>query len=877
VGTGISVTATTGSYTLTGTDAGNYTVTQPSGLTADITAKVLTVTADDKSRAVGVANPVFTITYSGFIGGDSVADLGTVPVASTTATIASPVGMYPITASGGVDNNYSFNYVSGTLNVLIDTDGDGDPDITDSDDDNDGNPDGTDTNPLEVKVTDDALTVVEGQTASVNVLINDDFQAGANTSITQTGGTATGTVNIDSLTGEVTYTPAAGEEGGTVTIELQVCNTAVTPQVCATETITVTVQTDTDGDGDPDVTDPDDDNDGNPDGTDTNPLEVKVTDDTLTVVEGQTASVNVLINDDFQAGANTSITQTGGTATGTVSVDPLTGEVTYTPAAGEEGGTVTIELQVCNTAVTPQVCATETITVTVQTDTDGDGDPDVTDPDDDNDGNPDGTDTNPLEVKVTDDVLVVGEGQTASVNILTNDDFQAGANTSITQTGGTATGTVSIDPLTGEVTYTPAAGEQGGTVTIELQVCNTAVTPQVCATETITVTVQTDTDGDGDPDVTDPDDDNDGNPDGTDTNPLEVKVEDDALTVVEGQAASVNVLTNDDFEPGVNTSITQTGGTATGTVSIDPLTGEVTYTPAAGEEGGTVTIELQVCNTAVTPQVCETETITVTVQTDTDGDGDPDVTDPDDDGDGISDVDEGNGDSDGDGIPDSLDTDSDGDGIPDATEGSGDTDGDGTPDYLDLDSDGDGVSDNTEGTGDSDGDGVSDYQDSDDDGDGVLTADEDINNDGDPTNDDTDGDGTPDYLDTDDDNDGILTIDEFMNDCDNDKVPDHIDLTDCTIIPEGFSPNGDGVNDLFVIPFLSNYRNFSMGVYNRYGRKVYRYDNNGSSNPQWWNGYSNASLTFDSSKPVPVGTYYYVIELNDGSGKQFTGWVYINR
>ncbi|WP_272152206.1 hypothetical protein, partial [Tenacibaculum aiptasiae] len=70
--------------------------------------------------------------------------------------------------------------------------------------------------------------------------------------------------------------------------------------------------------------------------------------------------------------------------------------VTYIPAAGEEGGTVTIELQVCNTAVTPQVCVTETITVTVQVDTDGDGDPDVTDPDDDNDGNPDGTDPNSL-------------------------------------------------------------------------------------------------------------------------------------------------------------------------------------------------------------------------------------------------------------------------------------------------------------------------------------------------------------------------------------------------------------------------------------------------------------------------------------------------
>ncbi|WP_408040156.1 Ig-like domain-containing protein, partial [Tenacibaculum amylolyticum] len=357
-------------------------------------------------------------------------------------------------------------------------------------------------------------------------------------------------------------------------------------------------------------------------------------DDVLTVVEGQNASVNVLANDDFEPGTNTSITQTGGTAAGTVNIDPLTGEVTYTPSAGEEGSDVTIVIEVCNTAVTPQVCVTETITVTVQVDTDGDGTPDVTDTDDDNDGNPDVTDPNPLVATGADDVLVVGEGQTASVNVLANDDFEPGANTSITQTGGTAAGTVSIDPLTGEVTYTPAAGEQGGTVTIVLEVCNTAVTPQVCVTETITVTVQTDTDGDGIPDITDTDDDNDGNPDVTDPNPLVATGADDVLTVVEGQTASVNVLANDDFEPGANTSITQTGGTAGGTVSIDPLTGEVTYTAAAGEEGSDVTIVLEVCNTAVTPQVCVTETIIVTVQVDTDGDGTPDVTDTDDDNDG---------------------------------------------------------------------------------------------------------------------------------------------------------------------------------------------------------------------------------------------------
>ena len=97
------------------------------------------------------------------------------------------------------------------------------------------------------------------------------------------------------------------------------------------------------------------------------------------------------------------------------------------------------------------------------------------------------------------------------------------------------------------------------------------------------------------------------------------------------------------------------------------------------------------------------------------------------------------------------------------------------------------------------------------------------------------------------------------------------------MIPEGFSPNGDGVNDEFVIPLLSEYPGFTMQVYNRYGRKVYKYDNNNRTLPLWWNGYANVSLTFYGNNPVPVGTYFYVIELNDINNRKYSGWVYINR
>ncbi len=200
---------------------------------------------------------------------------------------------------------------------------------------------------------------------------------------------------------------------------------------------------------------------------------------------------------------------------------------------------------------------------------------------------------------------------------------------------------------------------------------------------------------------------------------------------------------------------------------------------------------------------------------DTDGDGTPDYQDPDSDGDGIPDDEEGYGDTDGDGVPDFQDADDDGDGIPTVDEGTGDTDGDGIPDYLDPDDDGDGVSTEDEdinGDGDptnddTDGDGVPDYLDPDDDNDGVSSADEDINGDGDPTNDDTDGDGVPDYLDPDDDGDGVSSADEDINgdgdptndDTDGDGVPDYLDPDDdgdgVSSAEEDINGDGDPTND----------------------------------------------------------------------------------
>ena len=111
-GTAIPVTTF---MTIEGADAGLYTLVQPS-LTADISPKTLTATADDKNKVMGRSNPVLTISYTGFITGED-ASFITEPAASTTAVTNSTTGVYPIILSGGSSGNYILSLVNGVLTV----------------------------------------------------------------------------------------------------------------------------------------------------------------------------------------------------------------------------------------------------------------------------------------------------------------------------------------------------------------------------------------------------------------------------------------------------------------------------------------------------------------------------------------------------------------------------------------------------------------------------------------------------------------------------------------------------------------------------------------------------------------------------------------
>ncbi|HOO84877.1 MAG TPA: MBG domain-containing protein, partial [Prolixibacteraceae bacterium] len=77
----------------------------------------LTVRAHNQSRMYGHPNPELTILYEGFVNGQDPGVLDVLPVALTSALTNSPAGNYPIEVSGGLDNNYRFEYINGVLSI----------------------------------------------------------------------------------------------------------------------------------------------------------------------------------------------------------------------------------------------------------------------------------------------------------------------------------------------------------------------------------------------------------------------------------------------------------------------------------------------------------------------------------------------------------------------------------------------------------------------------------------------------------------------------------------------------------------------------------------------------------------------------------------
>ncbi|HWB64935.1 MAG TPA: gliding motility-associated C-terminal domain-containing protein, partial [Chitinophagales bacterium] len=102
--------------------------------------------------------------------------------------------------------------------------------------------------------------------------------------------------------------------------------------------------------------------------------------------------------------------------------------------------------------------------------------------------------------------------------------------------------------------------------------------------------------------------------------------------------------------------------------------------------------------------------------------------------------------------------------------------------------------------------------------------------------------------------------------CDTAIIRITVNCPDNIFLPQGFSPNGDGKNDLLVFPGLLYFSPALLKVFNRYGTIVYESDDYQND----WDG-----TGMDTHNPLPDGAYYYVLQPNNG--KTYNNYLVINR
>ncbi|MDA0784007.1 MAG: gliding motility-associated C-terminal domain-containing protein [Bacteroidetes bacterium] len=95
-------------------------------------------------------------------------------------------------------------------------------------------------------------------------------------------------------------------------------------------------------------------------------------------------------------------------------------------------------------------------------------------------------------------------------------------------------------------------------------------------------------------------------------------------------------------------------------------------------------------------------------------------------------------------------------------------------------------------------------------------------------------------------------------------------------IPEGISPNGDGINDILYIKGLANYKNSSVTIFNRWGQVMYE-SGNGYNNANGFDGHykGNGRILMSSGEPLPENIYFIIFKSNDNRNLVIQQNIYI--
>jgi hypothetical protein len=257
-------------------------------------------------------------------------------------------------------------------------------------------------------------------------------------------------------------------------------------------------------------------------------------DDAVSTLEETAVIVDVVDNDTDPNGDldPTSVSVTSGPSNGSVTgVNPVTGVITYLPTLGFVG-IDTFHYEVCDLTSPTPLCDTATVTVTVA-----------------DAGSPVAIDDT---ASVTEDTSMTTLIDAIGNDTLTDDATYLTGSLNTTGTAGAV-----VDNGDGTFGYTPAPGFAGDD-TFTYTICDDDTPTATCDTATVTVTV-------------------------TASNEPPIAVDDTASTI--NTAVTIALLAND-FDPdGESIQVDSFTQPTNGAVSVDPLTGQATYTPDVGFVG----------------------------------------------------------------------------------------------------------------------------------------------------------------------------------------------------------------------------------------------------------------------------------------------------